>query len=454
MARLFPDLERDLRERTDYGIAFRESDGMIKFRGEFERGPATDGQAGVVLRTLREHRMSADDAFLRRVWPRCKQALSFLIDQDAAGGPDAPQPDGILSGDQPNTLDASWFGKIPSLTSLYLAALAAGEIMAAEMGDPEFSARCRAIRERGRDNILGLFDEGLGYFFQEEDPAHPEAVAVGRGCFIDQVIGQWWAGQAGLPRLFDADKTRQALGRLWDHNFCPDMALVRESFSNLALRGRPYAIAGDAGLVMCTWPAGGRRSDWEKHWQFGYFNECMSGFEYQAAGHMIAEGTPELVEHGLAICRAIHDRYSATRRNPYNEIECSDHYARAMAGYGAFVAACGFTGHGPAGHLGFAPRLSPEDFRAAFTSATGWGTYAQKREGKTQRAEIAPAYGSLKLRSLSLQVPPEWRITVCEVAGPAGPVAAQMTDEAGVVVIRFPEVVQVEAGEILRIDLG
>jgi len=29
----------------------------------------------------------------------------------------------------------------------------------------------------------------------------------------------------------------------------------------------------------------------------GLFNECMNGFEYQAAGHMIAEG---LVMEGLA----------------------------------------------------------------------------------------------------------------------------------------------------------
>ena len=29
---------------------------------------------------------------------------------------------------------------------------------------------------------------------------------------------------------------------------------------------------------------------------------------------------------GLAITRAIHDRYHPSRRNPFNEIECSDHY--------------------------------------------------------------------------------------------------------------------------------
>jgi non-lysosomal glucosylceramidase len=37
------------------------------------------------------------------------------------------------------------------------------------------------------------------------------------------------------------------------------------------------------------------------------------------------------------VARAIHDRYAPARRNPYNEIECSDHYARAASGYSVFL---------------------------------------------------------------------------------------------------------------------
>jgi hypothetical protein len=62
-----------------------------------------------------------------------------------------------------------------------------------------------------------------------------------------------------------------------------------------------------------------------------------------------------LVEKGLAVVRAVHDRYDARERNPFNEIECSDHYARAMASYAVFVAACGFTYHGPRGEIGLRP---------------------------------------------------------------------------------------------------
>jgi hypothetical protein len=128
----------------------------------------------------------------------------------------------------------------------------------------------------------------------------------------------------------------------------------------------------------------------------------MSGFEHQVASHMMAEG---MVLESLAITRAIHDRYHASRRNPWNEVECSDHYARAMASYGTFIAACGFECDGPKHHLGFAPRLTPENFKCAFTSAQGWGSFSQKRAGKRLDAEITVRSGKLRLRTVALALP-------------------------------------------------
>ena len=100
-------------------------------------------------------------------------------------------------------------------------------------------------------------------------------------------------------------------------------------------------------------------------------DEVWTGIEYQVAGHMIWVG---MVEQGLALMRAVHDRYQPSKRNPYNEVECGDHYSRALASWGAYLALCGFEYDGPRGHMAFAPRLHPNAFRAAFTAAEGWGT--------------------------------------------------------------------------------
>jgi len=105
----------------------------------------------------------------------------------------------------------------------------------------------------------------------------------------------------------------------------------------------------------------------------------------------------------LIITRTVHDRYHAAKRNPFNEIECSDHYARAMASYGTFITACGFEYHGPKGYIGFAPKITPENFRAPFTSAEGWGTYKQKQHAGTMSVQYYIKYGNLALQTISLQ---------------------------------------------------
>ncbi|MHC4519085.1 MAG: GH116 family glycosyl hydrolase, partial [Planctomycetota bacterium] len=323
-----------------------------------------------------------------RIWPNVKRAMEYMIKADG-------NEDGMVEGAQANTLDAAWFGEISFLASLYLAALRACEAMATDMDDAEFAERCKAIADRGADKILETWNGE--YFIQIEDPAHKEAIGTGPGCYIDQVYGQSWAHQVALGHLFDPEKQRRALSALYKYNFVPDVGPFREAFN----RGRWYAVAGDAGLLMCTWPKGGQNPKFKDHWQYMYFNECMSGFEWQTASHMIMEG---MLKEGLAIGRAIHDRYNAALRNPYNEIECSDHYARSMASYGSFIAASGFEYHGPKGHIGFRPRLSPQDFRSAFTSAEGWGHFAQKREKNQLKAELEVRWGSLKLKTIALEV--------------------------------------------------
>ena len=451
IARLFPSLERNLREVTDFGYA-QDNSGLIRFRGK-GNGMAVDGQAGVILRTYREHLMSPDDAFLRRVWPKTRLAMERLIKEDG-------NDDGILEGGQHNTLDSSWYGPVAWLSGEYQAALRAAEKMALIMGDSDFAEKVRGIYTRGETNLVSRLYNGE-YFINLPDPSlkkpNGESVASainsGSGCLIDQVFGQSWAFQVGLDRVLPEKETRSALDSLWRYNFVPDIGVYRATHAP----GRWYALPGESGLVMCTFP----RPDWSfekasgvkngKPNFAGYFFECMSGFEYQVASHMIYEGTPELVEKGLAITRAVHDRYAPAKRNPYNEIECSDHYARAAASYGVFLAACGFDYNGPAGHIGFAPKITPEDFKAPFTAAQGWGTFSQKAADGNLTAEIAVKWGELRLRSISLATVSKPASATVEVNGKTTP--ANISHTNGTCTLTLPEDVILTAGQAIHVVL-
>lgn len=421
LSRIFPELERLFRERVDFGVGYEEDTGEISARGEiFVEKTAVDGHAGTILRVYREHIGAADDAFLTRLWPRVKRSVEFLMAQDV-------DESGLLRGHQYNTLDAAWYGPMGWISSLYLAALRAASAMAAEMGDNSFVKLCDDRVERGKKNLVTELFNGE-YFIHRPDPNYPNAIRSGMGCHIDQVLGQAWTHQVNLAPVIPKSETMSALNSLWDYNFAPDAGQYALDNTAIEPAFRVYATPGEAGLVMCAWPNGGaeeaipdrkwfglmqaepkyRSAENPKVWTGpgGYFNECMNGFEYQVAWHMVAEGQPddEMVQKGLAITRAVHERYSAEKRNPYNEIECSDHYARSMASYGVFIAACGFKYHGPKGQIGFAPKVQPHNFKSAFTTAEGWGSYQQIIDEAGLTASLTLAYGQLKLNEVSLSL--------------------------------------------------
>jgi non-lysosomal glucosylceramidase len=390
VSRIFPELERDTRERVDLGIGYDETSGMIRIRGE-KTGPSIDGQAGTVLRIYREHQMNKDHVFLQKNWPKIKQAVIFIMEQDK-------NHDGMEDTPMENTLDALWHGEIAWIVGLCIAGVRAGQAMAEEMNDMEFAARCGRYVAMGSANMETYLFNGE-YFIHRPDPAvGKKEIGSFNTCHIDQVYGQGWAWQVNLGRVLSKDKTMSALRSLWKYNYMPDVG----PYIKIHNGGRFYAVAGEGGMVMNTNPKNEANPFGNaKAWQVGYFDECMSGFEHQVASHMMAEG---MAEEALVLTRSIHDRYHAYKRNPFNEIECSDHYGRAMASYGTFVSACGFTYHGPKAYIGFAPKLSPENFKAPFTAAEGWGSYSQQRNSASLLAQLKVAYGKLNIKKFSVEL--------------------------------------------------
>jgi non-lysosomal glucosylceramidase len=387
-ARLFPELEQDVIERTWYGSGFHE-DGSMAYRGEIGRESAIDGHCGVILSVLRAHQMNPDDGMLKRIWPRVRKSIEYANTRDSNG-------DGLLDTPMLTTLDEPWHGEIPWVSSLYLAALKAGEQMASDMGDTAFAADCRQRADQGRAAMDAKLFNGE-WFIQIPDPANPEKLGAYETVHIDQVMGQGWAWQVGLGRVLNEDSTRSALRSLWKYNFTRNLDAYDAKADP---KGRPYYADGEGGLVM-TANALGRELPFGVYSGFAcYLNETMNGFEYQAATHMIAEG---MLKEGLAIIKTLDERYDGNKRNPFNEVECGDHYARSMAGYGALIAISGFEYHGPGKHIGFAPKITPENYKAPFISAEGWGTYSQRIDNGKLSAAIHVRHGKLPLATIALE---------------------------------------------------
>jgi uncharacterized protein (DUF608 family) len=442
MGRIFPALERDCRERTDLGIALQDAGGIV-FRAEMEsrQRPAIDGQAGSVLRCYREHQMSADDTFLRRNWEKIRKAVQFIINQDKNG-------DGMEDTPLENTLDAVWDGEIAWIVGLCIAAVKAGQRMAEETGDTDFARKCADYVAKGSANMDRFLFNGEYYIHRPDKEKGRARLGSYNTCHIDQVMGQSWAHQVGLGAILNAKKVRSALNALWKYNYTPDVGPYIETH----VGGRPYALPGEGGLIMNTNPMNEAKPFGDKvSWQLVYFHECMTGFEYEVAAHMIAEG---MTDEGLVLVRSIHDRYHAAKRNPYNEIECSDHYARAMASYGAFITACGFEYHGPKGYMRFAPKWNAGNFKAPFTAAEGWGSYTQQQSGGAMECVLEPKYGQVQLSSFSVDAPKGRSIKTVAVSLGGQTISAKLKQNGSSVLVSLQNRVTVKAGEklVLKFD--
>ncbi len=441
LARIFPVIERECRDKVEYGKGVRRSDGAVNFRhsiGNFQT--AVDGQCGTILRVLRESQMTTDYRFLEGIWDRARLSMEYVIKTWD------PDKDGLLVGAQHNTLDEPWFGQVHWLINLYHAALKASAVMARQMKQPAVADRYERIVAKGAPAMVEmLWNEDFGYFIHKPGPGEDEKHGSTNGCHIDQVFGEFWLLNLGLDRVLPQDKVRQALQSLWTYNFSPNVGDFRKAMKD----GRWYAVEGNAGLVMCSFPHGKIEPTSGKRAYAGYLNECMTGFEWQVAAHMIWEG---MLEEGLAIGKAIYDRYLPRDRNPYNEIECSDHYARAMASYSAFMAICGYRYDGPEGKLAFGPRMQQDNFRAAFTTAEGWGRFRQTVTDGRQENAVELRYGKLHLKQLTLDSAPETRAGKVVITLDSREIDARFKNDDSGTVIQFPQGLDITAGQTLKVE--
>jgi len=185
-----------------------------------------------------------------------------------------------------------------------------------------------------------------------------------------------------------------------------------------------------------------------------YSDEGWTGIEYQVAGHMIYEG---LIEEGFAIVKGARDRYDGSprppiERNPWNEIECGGHYARAMSSWSLLLALSGWEYDGPRQVLRFTPRHTPENFKGFFAGPEGWGSLQQTRDGPAQQNELSVREGRLAVAEIALSVTGTPKRVKVECGGKTVP--SSFKAEAGGVVVSVKRPAVIEAGQRLVVRVS
>ncbi len=388
---LFPEIGRNLRW-YDFMHYLKES-GESQHRQHVSTGAFIDGHCAIIEAAYREYLRSPDDSFLRLIYPRVKKAVQWLIQAID------PDRDGVNGGTQWNTYDVHTDGAHTFIGSQYLSALAAAERMASAVGDKKSASAWRTLRLKGSRNQDRLLWNGEYYI--QKPPKRPSRDYL-TGCHSDQLIGQWWAHMLNTGYLYPKERIRRALESIFKYNF-------RTNFRGFKQRPRRFVEDDDPGLLICTWPKGGRPDPF-----ILYADEIWTGIEYEVAALMLYEG---MQEEAFRIVKAVRDRYDGRLRpnlssgpggNPFNELECGKFYARALSSYSLLLAAQGFILNGPEGLLGFKPRYSPRRHRSFFAASEGWGLFSQTQTENRQEEEIVCRWGRIRVERLVFSVPPQY----------------------------------------------
>jgi non-lysosomal glucosylceramidase len=449
---LFPSFARSLRSVS---FGYSEDDaGGIRARQFLPEGlpryplVAADGQMGQIMHAYLGWRLSGDNAWLQTTWPKIKKAIAFAWEPNGWD----PDKSGVLTGVQHNTYDVEFYGPNPLCGIYYLGALRAGEEMARAAGDTASAAEYRRIFDQGSHWIdANLFNDE--FYIQQirgipsnkiaqhlrggmgtegtEDPQYQ----VGKGCLIDQLLGQYLAHVTNLGPLVSQANVQTTLRSIYSYNY--KRTLV--DHDNVE---RTFALNNEAAMVICDYGKAPR-----PRIPFPYFAEVMTGFEHATAALMIYSG---MVEEGIECIHNVRARYDGEKRSPWDEAECGHHYARAMASWTSFVAVSGFEFDGAQSSIVAIPRVAHKKFNSFWSTATGWGTFAYRPIAAGGiRFTIQVLAGTLPCHS-------------CEISGSGSSVSVQnnsspaphtMEKKNGTTVFHFESPVQLSEGQTLQIEM-
>jgi hypothetical protein len=303
------------------------------------------------------------------------------------------ESDGLITKAQPNTYDCSIYGLNTFISSLNLVAFLACEQIALELDIKNWAKICREKYNFMREVIDKECWNGE-YYIQKYDASEINKFQYGIGCLSDQLIGQWWAFHLGFGYIFPKDHVHQAIKSIVKYNY-------KETLNGLKQTPREFASNYDSGLLTCSWPNGGKPET-----PTLYTDEVWTGIEYEVAALCFYIGE---IESGLNIIRAVRDRYDGTHRNPWNEVECGDHYVRAMSSWTILHALTGISYSPKLYQISLAPKINQRNFQSFFITKSAWGKISQKITQKMLTCSITISYGTLKLSSIKIDLKDDFK---------------------------------------------
>lgn len=389
--------------------------------------PALDGLLGAILKTWREFRSTGDIAWLEKCWPHVELALDFVKNEHD------PEQNGIIENEQPNTYDISIFGLNTFIGTQYIAALYAAARMAERLSNPDRAEALEVIAKSG----TAIMEERLWngeWYFQEVDLNQYAEQNWATGLHSDHLLGQWWADSLQLPTTLDPERIKTSVNSIFKYNY-------RESLPEEPKPERWFAVPSDKGLINCTWPHEDRPEIPTR-----YSEEVWTGLEYEVAALLISSGQ---LDDALTILNAVHSRYDGHRMNPWNNIECGDHYVRAMSSWSILLAATNFGWDAHLGEITLGHRLETNDLVAPFFAAPAWGQFEYGVENGQSTVSLTPAQGNLRIQSIVL--PSIANANSAEVTIGGKPVHAEVSLTDRGVCVTLAEAINVDSNNGLRI---
>jgi len=346
--------------------------------------PAMDGLFGCILKTYRMLLTTNDFNWFKKAYPRIRKLMNYIFEECD------PEGQGVLEGEQANTYDISFYGKNLFIGALYLAALKAFERMADLLSDILIKEECIKRFSNGSKNYDSSLWNGE-YWIQIYNEKKRKYDQYGTGCLTDQLFGQFWMDMLNLGVVLPEDKINTTLNSIVKYNY-------RENFHGIVQKPRIFASEHDKGLLMCTWPKGG-----EPRKTFPYAYEVWTGVEYEVAALLIERGK---TDEALKILEAVRGRYDGQQRNPWNEVECGDHYVRAISSWRVYEAAIGYHWNAIETSMTILPIFKSNPFQAFYITDSSWGLFEMNHDESEQMIRFRPSYGILemsKLKTLNLE---------------------------------------------------